>query len=85
MRRRGLSGRRVAFFVAAALVSGLAATPPAAGAHTVQTQSVAPSVDNSSSVEVVSSAQKYNAATVTLTTAFPGDLLVAFVGSDSPP
>ncbi|HEX4703213.1 MAG TPA: Ig-like domain-containing protein, partial [Pseudonocardiaceae bacterium] len=57
----------------------------AVAAPAVQTRAVAPAVDNSASVEVVSSAQKYNAATVTLTTAFPGDLLVAFVGSDSPP
>jgi RHS repeat-associated protein len=36
------------------------------------------------SVETVSSAKHYNSATATLSTTNPGDLLVAFVGSDSP-
>ncbi|HEU5356672.1 MAG TPA: RHS repeat-associated core domain-containing protein [Actinocrinis sp.] len=36
------------------------------------------------SVETVSSAKKYNAATATVSTTHAGDLLLAFVGSDSP-
>lgn len=85
-RRGGWSGRG-AIVVVAALVSGLVTAAPAVGvtAPLAQTRTVAPAVDGSASVEAVSSAQKDNAATASLSTTTPGDLIVAFVGSDSPP
>ncbi len=78
---------RAVVLAALALFAGVLSAPPVLadpGSGTPAPVYLAPKVDSSISVESVSSAQRYNSATATISTTRPGDLLLAFVGSDSP-
>lgn len=86
-RARTLRARIAGLTVLSLVVSLLSATIPTAVASTPAPPAphyLAPQVDSSISVETVASAQRYNSATASVSTTTPGDLLLAFVGSDSP-
>lgn len=86
--RVSLLRSRVAGSVTLFLVAGLvSATAPSAAASSAPPapRYLAPTVDNSISVETVANSQTYTSTTATISTTTPGDLLLAFVGSDSPP
>lgn len=70
--------------VMVAVLAGPGGAARASGSPVPQPRHVAPAVDGTVSVASSGSAQRYNSATAVLTTSVPGDLVVAFVGSDSP-